>query len=428
MIDLVDSQSVAVDSQSVAVDSQSVAGGNPPKKKGKKARAACRAEICEVHDDDSQVDTCQVGQPDFPEVQKTLLRDEDLQAGLLSFTVRGIFVELEVLKNNTRMRIEISNAVADYLTDGARRLLGEVRVLQHGRLARLPESASCALVLPLVHVQSDAALGGRILSCNNVFFNFLLKQWQPMSRLGVYMPGGHVLYCVFTPADDALFIKVGYRALGESKRETIIAYVEKKTERLRITNVPGAGIFVMPLPQTHKCFADPAKAAEESLKSAIRASPWIIASPSSYNGELISFSQSMEYYFIKAQAGEGSSLQALVNTLKDFTGDPNLQPLRSLMTPGPFRAGRRRLYDWKGSYESPILPGEHHSSGSSQPKRWKFPLPRLSNMCSRQKLGRFARVSILSRRRRASEEGTATAKKRRRVMSCPSSIGKRDDL
>ena len=332
----------------------------------------------------------------FWKIQKTLMA-EQIEAGSLSFSVEGVLVHLDLLKSSSRRRVEISNAVAEHLTGG---VLCDTRILQHGRLVRVSANATYMLNLP---VESEGNQG-RILSLGgSTFFNFLLKQWQPMSRLGAYMPGRNVLYCSFTPADDALFVKVGYHALGDERRESIIRYVEKKTERLRITNRAGAGLFVMPLPKTHDCFADPAKAAEESLKSAIRSSSRLEASPSSRNGELVSFSGSLEYYFIKAQPGEGTSLQALVHALQDFTGNPCLKPLRSVMTPGPFRAGRRFLQDWRGPYQN--------VSNST------FPLPRMSNMCSRQKVGRFARVSHLSKC--LSRGALPAGKRRRRALSCP---------
>lgn len=345
-------------------------------------------------------------QPPWSTTQHTLLTDNlgprDLAE--LHFSVVGVLVDLSILRGRGAKRhVPISRAVAIHLTGGI--LPSDERVLQHGRLAPV-QMPGYKLTLPLdEHARQGA---GRWLACGNIFFNFVLQQWQPMSRLVAYLPGRHVLYCAFRPAEDALFVKLGYRALGDSKRESIVRYVEKKTRHLRMTNVPGAGLFLMPLPESHHCFDAPARAAEESLKSAVRSSRHLQVSPSGHNCELVSFSNSLEYYFVKSK-GEGTVLEALAHTLQDFASNSELKPLRSVMTPGQFRAGRTRLIEWHEPLASPL---PSHAV--------QMQLPRASAVRSRQKLGAFSRrVSQVHRVRQLSKPSLPSAKRRRRARSCP---------
>eukprot|EP00438_Fugacium_kawagutii_P007802 Skav236037 [mRNA] locus=scaffold1509:134139:136059:+ [translate_table: standard] len=345
-----------------------------------------------ICDDDSD-DGCEA-QPFWKGIQCLLLADDiDAELSDLVFSVDGVLVDLEILRPySTKRHVPVSRAVANHITGGV--LPADARILQNGRLAPI-KSASYRLTLPL---DEHAKQGGRWLACGNSFFNFVLKQWQPESRLVAYLPMRHVLYCVFAPAEDALFLKLGYRALGNKRKEAVVQYVEKKTKKLRITNVLGAGLFLMPLPESHTCFDAPEKAAEESLKSAIRTSRHLRANPSGSRGEFVAFSSSLEYYFVKAKPGKGTTLQALTSTLQDFTGDPNLKPFRSVMTPGQVRAGRTKLIEWRGPLETPNV---------SQ----RLALPRVSALLSWQKRHK---LRGFSRRVSRSLRGRLPFSKRRR--------------
>ena len=318
----------------------------------------------------------------------------------VDFWVVGVLVYFEILRNCGKRHILISESVAKHLTSGS--LPGEdLRVLQHGRLAP-NQSFSYKLTLPLdVHARQDA---GRWLACGKLFFNFVLKQWQPATALVTYLPRCHVLYCAFAPVDDALFVKVGYRALGNKTRESIVRYVENKTRKLRLTNRYGAGLFLMPLPESHNCFESPARAAEESLKSAVSSSPHLRANPSGSNGEFVAFSFSLEYYFVKSK-GKGTALQALASTLQDFTGNRNLKPLRSVSSPGVVRAGRSRLVEW-------------HDYKTYTKAKPSLRLPRASALLSIQKLGAFSRRMSRGIRKLSKPRLTAV-KRRRKAWSCP---------
>lgn len=343
-------------------------------------------------------------------IQRILLIDNNPEeVAELSFSVAGVLLDLDVLRPyGAKRHITISRAVAEHLTGGI--LPGNARVLQSGRLA--PNNSACyKLTLPFDENARQGA--GRWLACGKSFFNFVLKQWQPATGLVSYLPRRHLLYCAFTPAEDALFVKLGYRALGDNKPESVVRYVEQKTRKLRLTNVLGAGLFLMPLPDSHGCFDAPEKAAEESLKSAIGSSPHLRANPSGSNGEFVAFSGLLEYYFVKAK-GKTTALQALGNTLRDFTGNRNLKPFRSVMTPGQVRAGRTKLVEWSDWYT-------FQPNTKASPPR--LPLPRTSALLSCQKLGAFSRrVSRrVSRgvRKLSKPRPGAIYKKRRKAWSCP---------
>ena len=339
-------------------------------------------------------------------IQRILLIDDNPEeVAELSFSVAGVLLDLDVLRPYCAKRhITISRAVAEHLTGGI--LPGNARVLQSGRLA--PNSSACfKLTLPFDENARQGA--GRWLACGKSFFNFVLKQWQPMTGLVSYLPRRHLLYCAFTPAEDALFVKLGYRALGDNKPEAVVRYVEQKTRKLRLTNVLGAGLFLMPLPDSHGCFDAPQKAAEESLKSAICSSPHLRANPSGSKGEFVAFSGLLEYYFVKAK-GRGTALQALGNTLRDFTGNQRLEPYRSVMTPGQVRAGRTKLVKWSDWFT--FQPDTKASQS-------RLPLPRASALLSCQKLGAFSRRVSRGVRKLSQPRPGAIYKKRRKAWSCP---------
>lgn len=368
-----------------------------------------------IHADDSAVaDNCDDDSDDrvtpdrqrWYAIQRILRIDNNPEeVAELSFSVAGVLLDLDVLRPYCAKRhITISRAVAEHLTGGI--LPGNARVLQSGRLS--PNNSACyKLTLPFDENARQGA--GRWLACGKSFFNFVLQQWQPATGLVSYLPRRHLLYCAFTPADDALFVKLGYRALGDNKPESVVRYVEQKTRKLRLTNVLGAGLFLMPLPDSHGCFDAPEKAAEESLKSAIGSSPHLRANPSGSNGEFVAFSGLLEYYFVKAK-GKGTALQALGKTLRDFAGNQNLKPFRSVMTPGQVRAGRTKLVEWSDWYTF------QPDTKASPPH---LPLPKASALLSCQKLGAFSRRVSRGVRKLSKPRPGAIYKKRRKAWSCP---------
>ncbi|CAE7427282.1 unnamed protein product [Symbiodinium sp. CCMP2456] len=366
---------------------------------------------------DAEVEMLQADDSEIDRIKPRLLTNSPDCASSIRFSTRGISVHVQGIEHNTTKSIPISKVVAKHLAGS---LPTDARVLKGGRLCRVGresgEQSVCKLVLDDSSPGRDNS--SRLLVCDSVFFNFAAIQWQPLSRRGVYMSPRHMLYCAFVPTDNLLFIKVGYRAMADKRNEAILKYIEQKTKRLRITNIAGAGVFLMPLPKSHEAFKDPARAAEESLKSAIRCSKVLHASPSGSNMEFVTFSSSLEYFLVKSKEGEareGSALQALTQTLRDFTGDGELRPLRAVATPpsGKYgRSGRRRLLPWseKLDFLRPRQPPP--VAGLARP----------SSVRSRQFIAKMASnrgafAHRLSRRLR--DPSLPRAKKRRKAKSCP---------
>jgi len=360
-------------------------------------------------DDDSE--EC-VARRDFCRRRQQLVTGSVERASLIKFSSQGIFVYVMGILGCQARNIPVSKVVAQRL---AGTLPTDARVLKKGKLSRIADGAHrFKLTLPAkIPGVGQSCQRGRLLICDSVFYNFATQRWQPTARLGAYMPPRYTLYCAFVPQDDLLFIKIGYRALTDKKTETILAYIEQKTKRLRITNVPGAGLFLIPLPTSHEDFEDPARAAEESLKSDICGSQLLQACPSSCNMEFTTFSSSLEYFLVKARVGNqsGSTLDALTATLRDFSGDPKLRPFRAVATrrSGHVRTGKRKLVCWSEQAPKDLHP---HKIASLVP---------ISSMRSRQKLaktapgyGPFARR--LSRRW---HESIPRAKRQRKAVSCP---------
>lgn len=334
----------------------------------------------------------------------------------IRFFTRGISVHVQGIEHNTQKCIPISKVVAKHLAGS---LPTDARVLKGGRLCRVGRESGEQSVCKLMSDDNSAGQDNRsrLLVCDSVFFNFAAKQWQPLSRRGVYMSPRQILYCAFVSTDNLLFVKVGYRSMADKRNEAILQYIEQKTKRLRITNIVGAGVFLMPLPKSHEAFNDPARAAEESLKSAIRCSKVLHASPSGSNMEFVTFSSSLEYFLVKSKEGEareGSALQALTQTLRDFSGDGELRPLRAVATPPSRkygRSGRRRLLPW-----SEKLDFLHHL-----PPPPVAGLARPSSVRSRQMIAKMGSTGPFARRlsRRLRDPSLPRAKKRRKAKSCP---------
>ncbi|CAE7499769.1 unnamed protein product [Symbiodinium natans] len=383
-------------------------------------------------DDDSEGDAGSIN-------RRRLLTDSPACASSIRFSTAGISVHVQGIQSYRKKNISISNVVALHLAGSLP--LADARVLKGGRLRRVGDDSRTALCrLTLLegrtipqNSQSSQSRGlGRLLVCDSVFFNFAAEQWQPISRLGVYMSPRHTLYCAFVPTDDLLFIKVGYRAMSEKRAESILPYIEHKTKRLRITNVAGAGVFLMPLPRSHEAFDDPARAAEESLKSAIRCSKVLQASPSGCNMEFVTFSTSLEYFLVKSKESKeskegsagsaGSALQALTQTLRDFSGDQGLLPLRAVATPPSKqhgRSGKRRLVAWS---EQSAQPTQSAQSARPPPATPVAGLARPSSVRSRQFISQMASArGPFARRqsRRWRDLSFPRAKKRRKAKSCP---------
>jgi len=257
----------------------------------------------------------------------------------------------------------VARAAALHLAGGV--LPASCVALHKGRLAAVaPEGGDFRL---------QRASGAWLLAVDGrAFFNFAVRRWQPLAMAhGPYSPVRELLYVAFVaeaslrgPArgTPALFVKLGYRELAEEEnddQDALIGYVEKKTAKLKITNVAGAGIFVFKVPKSHQVFARPCRAAEASLKTELLNSSDVAVTPSGHCGELGAFSASLEYMFVE-DAAEGSAgvgpLAALTKTLRSFTGDPTLSPYSARASDGTVygggsRKGRKRLRAWRGSLE-----------------------------------------------------------------------------
>jgi len=341
-------------------------------------------------------------------------------ASKLHFSMDGILLEMDLLRNCSAKSVRISEAVAQRLTGGVSP--EKATGLRSGRLKTLDATAGCKLVLPVGHGK------GRTLECGAAFFNFLLQQWQTSSRLQAYLPGRKVLYCTFRPQSGVLFVKVGYRALGQRGDAALLGYLEKKSKEMKLTNIRGAGLFVLPLPHDHQGLVDPARAAEESLKSALRDSPVIQSTPSGHHADVASFSSSLEYFFVAARRPGYSPLQALTAVLRGFTGDCELMPRRAVASGGlGLRTGRKRLLPWR-SEDSSCEPPAVSSAGSSESpcqgvEEGSAGLALASALRSRQKI-RAAAAAIGPFGRRVSRRHNAflalpAAKRQRRALSCP---------
>jgi len=253
---------------------------------------------------------------------------------------------------------------------------GRAVSLQAGGLSALEPGDAFRLIL-----QRDGK--GHILAGGTAFFNFLLGLWMPLSRLPAYVPSRKVLYCAFCPQKSPicessaplLLVKLGFRSLGELEEDSLIRYVEKKTRVLRLTNVPGAGLFVLPPPESHRSLEDPARAAEESLKAALLGSPELRAVPSGHRAEVATFSSSLEYLWVAARRPGFAPLQALTGALRDFSGDATLEPRRAFASDlreaasalYRRRGGRKRLVQWCPEADGAFDPDVAPASASRQP-------------------------------------------------------------
>eukprot|EP00930_Biecheleria_cincta_P098085 TRINITY_DN89775_c0_g1_i1.p1 TRINITY_DN89775_c0_g1~~TRINITY_DN89775_c0_g1_i1.p1 ORF type:complete len:562 (-),score=79.11 TRINITY_DN89775_c0_g1_i1:165-1787(-) len=385
-------------------------------------------------------------------VSKTQCADE-LDAlsrkGQLSFSTQSVLVSIECLRAATSTRtVTASRSLVMHLTGG--KSPATATGLRSGRVVSL-EATECDCKLIRMAPEGEHPGSSHfwlLVRGNTAFFNFLRNQWQPMSKLCTYLPGRKVLYCAFTPHGSSLFVKLGYRSLGQQGDAALLGYLEKKSRLLKLTNNPGAGLFVLPLPKDHEGLADPARAAEESLKSAVRNSAMLSATPSGHQADVTAFSHSLEYFFVAARQPDYSPLQALTAVLQGFSGDCELRPRRAVAKardPWRQRAGRKRLVAWPEDELNPSTAcssaqaclakqsGLVDSKRSAEEKPFSVAsvVPRppslavASSLRSRQKiraaaaaLGAFGRRA--SRRHLAARLTTQFAKRRRlRAKSCP---------
>lgn len=283
----------------------------------------------------------------------------------ITFEISGIHVVVEGLEGYRERSVRLSHAAAMRLAGG---VAPEVCVaLQSGQLAPLRATRS-------FHLQR-ADFGWRLVANSGSFFNFQLHRWQPLSSKAAYSPVTELLYVAFSPALRprdatgalALFVKLGYRELAEDQEDagshdSLVGYIEKKSDRLRITNVPGAGVFVFRPPPSHCIFARPCRAAEASLKTHLLHSGDVVVTPSGHCGEVGTFSASLEYFFVEpAGAAERrvSTLAALAHALRDFTGNQHLMPVRAgASSGGGLRRGCKRLLPWCRELSSGLSHGE----------------------------------------------------------------------
>lgn len=129
--------------------------------------------------------------------------------------------------------------------------------------------------------------------------------------------------------------------------DSIIGYLEKKSAKLQLTNVPGAGIFVFDVPRSHQVFARPGRAAEASLKTELIHCNELIVTPTGHNGDIGAFSASLEYFFLEQSGSGHSPLAALTCFLQAFTSNENLLPQRAVAKiGGDMRCGRKHLQPW----------------------------------------------------------------------------------
>eukprot|EP00927_Polykrikos_kofoidii_P078540 TRINITY_DN75354_c0_g1_i1.p1 TRINITY_DN75354_c0_g1~~TRINITY_DN75354_c0_g1_i1.p1 ORF type:complete len:577 (+),score=67.86 TRINITY_DN75354_c0_g1_i1:63-1793(+) len=272
------------------------------------------------------------------------------------FEVRGTEVQLEILNSCKLHTVCVSEALAIHM---AKNVAPSMCIsLQRGRLKTVADPRRFCLCRRQVDADGKVSW---ILACERDgfthFFNFILQLWQPFhfATLGAYAASVDYLYVGFRPESRgprtgklALFLKLGYRDTAKDiGAESFIRYVEKKTPQLKITNSPGAGLFYFPVPENHRGFSRPGRAAEASLKTLLLHSTDVLATPTGHRAEVGSFSASLEYFFIEAAAGAdevSELLENLTRVLRSFSGDDSLVPHCAVASAGlGIRSGPKRL-------------------------------------------------------------------------------------
>jgi hypothetical protein len=228
----------------------------------------------------------------------------------------------------------------------------------------LPIASALAMLMTKGHPPPDGGLetfrlqrhkhinGAHLLvSSGSHWFNFLIQKWQKLACVSKYAGRRRqILYAAFVPQDDALlFLKFGFYTLKRegatgTTSDELISYLEKKTKKLSLTNVSGAGVFVMTLPTNHKTadFSDVAKAAEESLKSILCDASELRVEPTGCQGDDLCLASS-EYLWVRSSASNLTPLQSLTQVLRGFSGDPMLEPQCAI---AQRRGGRKSLVPW----------------------------------------------------------------------------------
>jgi len=320
----------------------------------KRRRRQAYGEYPRRADDDSSDD-----QDDFCECAfflRLLLNSCADEARSIQFTTHGICVQFEGLQHCRDHIVPLSETVAMVLAGGVEPqscfALQSCRLALFGRAEVYQLQRSCTGWL-LVAVRCSA-------SDASACFNFVLRRWQPLTMMthGPYAPAADLLYLAFVPqklcgpvhSRPTLFVKLGFRELvrGEnSDHDSLIGYIEKKSDTLQLTNVAGAGLFVFEVPQNHHIFARPGRAAEASLKTELLHCSELSVTPSGHCGEVGSFSASLEYFFIEESKVHTGPLAALTRLLRSFTGNPSLLPQRAVaFDSGGLRRGRKHLQQW----------------------------------------------------------------------------------
>ena len=73
----------------------------------------------------------------------------------------------------------------------------------------------------------------------------------------------------FKVSSDMQSCKVGYHDVKDDPTK-LVSYIDKKSSKLKLTGVLGAGLFYMPIPSKYTALDNPAKASETSLKHSLR--------------------------------------------------------------------------------------------------------------------------------------------------------------
>jgi len=334
----------------------------------------------------------------------SLLTNDADRARSLQYSTQGCAIDFPALRTHRQYVVHLSETIAMALSGGMSPC--SCIALQSGRLA--PLSPAQMYQLRLIN-------GKWLLAADNACFNFVLRRWQPMNVVshGPYADVKDVLYVAFVPqklrGTNALFVKIGYRELagGEvADHNSLIGYLEKKSTRIQLTNIPGAGMFVFDVPDNHKVFDRPGRAAEASLKTEMLHCRELQVTPTGDSGEVGTFSASLEYYFVSTSSPDMGALEALTLLLQQFTGNSRLKPRRAVATAegGP-RRGRKRLRSW--TEEIPSLAEGERASFLTQSFCGQS---RKSGMMARSNRLPETMQALQSRALRAKMEGKCTHK------------------
>lgn len=354
---------------------------------------------------------------------RSLADGNDAVASKLHFVSVGAHVRIEELRAVRERRVPVSELVAATLAGGMDPSC--CVALHSGRLVRFDGVERYRLQ----RSGTDWLLVAEVAD-GHAFFNFAIGLWQPlqMATHGPYAPMVELLYVAFAPerspgprgGGKALFVKLGYRELatdrGEKDYASLVSYVEKKSRKLRITNNPGAGIFIFRPSRCHDAFLRRCRAAEASLKSEFLNCGELVVTPTDVRGNIGTFSASLEYLFIEERAGAANPfgpLPALTGALRRFAGNPDLLPYHAFAAAAaaddsgpqqqlqqgratlPQRCGSKRLWPWAEPLPSPAL---RRAGGVSDfavaPKGASKDVLELAALRTHQKRRRLSRLGV----------------------------------